>query len=103
MDYSILIPLAFPGVVNVEIDVPGAFESGRDQRIGGFANSLVINFVREMVPAVPSHWRRGREFVLGGSCQSADKNKTDVHECSERIHVGVSVCRDGVSIRYAWT
>ena len=51
------VALAFPGVVDVDVDVAGVFHAGGDDLVGGVANVLVGDFAGEEVPAVPAHGR----------------------------------------------
>src|SRR5215469_2361391 len=46
-----------PGVVDVDVDVSRVPHSARYHRLCLRANSGIVNFVVEMIPAIPSHWR----------------------------------------------
>ena len=59
------VALAFPGVVDVDVDVAGVFHAGGDELVGGAADVFVGDFVGEEVPAVPAHGR-GLSDGLGG-------------------------------------
>ena len=63
------VALAFPGVVDVDVDVAGVSHAGGDDLVGGVADVLVGDSLGEVVPAIPAHRRR-----LGGhglrACES---------------------------------
>src|ERR1019366_1111685 len=51
------IAFAFPGVIDVDVDVAGVFHPGGNDLVGGVTNVLVGNFACEVVPTVPAHGR----------------------------------------------
>src|SRR6185437_9627817 len=53
------IALAFPGVIDIHIDVSGISHPARDHSVCRCANIGVIYLLSEMIPAVPAHWRSG--------------------------------------------
>ena len=77
LDVAAGVALAFPGVVDVDVDVAGVAHAGGDEEVGGVADVLVGDLAGEEVPAVPAHgWGGGDGFVLGEGC-GGEKKKSD--------------------------
>src|SRR6185295_20118546 len=62
-DISLRIPIAFPRVVDVDVDVPGFLHSITCHRIGNSPNSRVVDPTGKLVPTVPTHWRSLGESI----------------------------------------
>ena len=54
-DVALSVAGAFPGVVNVDVDVAGIFHAGGDDLVSGGADTLVVDALCEVVPGVPTH------------------------------------------------
>ena len=57
------VAVAFPGVVDVEVDVASVTHSAGDESVGHFAHGFVVDASGEEVPTVPSHGRGLGEAV----------------------------------------
>ncbi len=70
VEHSSLVALALPGVVDVDVDVPGILHARGHELVSGGAHALVVDLAGEIVPAVPAHWRRLGHRLLGcGGCR----------------------------------
>ena len=63
VQHAIRVALAFPGVVDVDVNVAGIFHAGGDNLVGGVANVLVSDLAGEVVPTVPAHGRSLRRLI----------------------------------------
>ncbi len=59
MKNALGVALTLPGVVNVDVNITGVAHSAGDHSVGLCTHCGVVNFVAEMVPAVPAHGRGG--------------------------------------------
>src|SRR5215469_1564559 len=57
MNHPSRIPLALPCVVDIYVDVSGISHSACNHSVGLGANGCIIDFVAEVIPAVPAHRR----------------------------------------------
>ena len=69
VDDALRVALTLPGVVNVDVDVSGVAHAAGDHGIGGGAHIGIVDLAGEVVPAVPSHGRRGGEGGGLGGCE----------------------------------
>src|SRR4029079_18088632 len=51
------VALAFPSVIDVDVDVASVFHARGDDLVGGVANVFIGDFAGQVVPAVPAHGR----------------------------------------------
>ena len=70
LDAALGVALALPGVVDVDVDITRIPHAGGDHGVGCGAHVGVGDLFGKVVPAVPSHGRRGRQ--LRGLRLSAD-------------------------------
>ena len=66
MQFAAGVALAFPGVVDVDVDVAGVFHAGGDELVGGVADVLVGDLADEVVPTIPAHGRRCGQHLRCG-------------------------------------
>ncbi len=59
------VALAFPGVVDIDVEVAGVPHAGGDEGIGGFADRLVGDLARKVVPTIPAHGWCGAQSRRG--------------------------------------
>jgi hypothetical protein len=75
---ALRVALAFPCVVDVDVDVSGVAHAAGDKCVGGCADICIGDTTGEVIPAVPAHgWSGGEGGILGESRGS--KSKSD--EC----------------------
>src|SRR5271154_2259131 len=79
LQHALRVAFSLPGVVDVDIHVPGVLHSGGYQCVRDFLHNLGIDFFRELIPAIPAHGRRLGERLrhAGGSEKQADKQANE--------------------------
>ena len=80
LDEAVLVALAVPAVVKIDVLVARVTQTGGDERIGGLPDQLLVDIAAEVVPAVPAHRRRlrksGRFLCLcGNGEEQGDKSE----------------------------
>jgi hypothetical protein len=72
---SLRVSIDLPAVVDNEVDVTGIAHAARDHRIRHFLDELLAYVAGELVPTVPTHWRRFGKAVVVGLNISETKEK----------------------------
>src|SRR5438270_11166940 len=63
LDVPFCVAHTFPSVVDVDVGVSRFPHPARYHRLCLRANSCIINFIVEVIPAIPSHWRACCKFA----------------------------------------
>ncbi len=66
MEHALGVASALPCVVEIDVDVSGVAHTGADEHVGGGTDIGVGDVLGEVVPAVPTHRRRGGELLAEG-------------------------------------
>ena len=85
-----LVPLSMPAVIDVDVLVASILHPGRDHRIGGLSDELLVDVAGEGVPTVPAHRRRLGQILelLGerdGRDQQRDRQQQLLHGIPPRL------------------
>ena len=67
---ALRVALAFPGVVDGDVDVTGIAHAVAGDGVGHAADDFIADAPVEFVPAIPAHRRSARESVIGNLVQS---------------------------------